>query len=75
MKSLWNPNRFLRSIRQQHWGNPQPTRTFQKRLIASLFTSTRRKGRKVRPVKFFAPRSCAFWGRTALEAHTSKRAE
>lgn len=53
MKSLWNPNRFLRSISPAHQGNPQPTRTFKKRLVASIFTSTRRKGRKVRPFKFF----------------------
>jgi hypothetical protein len=61
MRSLLNPNRFLRSVSPQHWGNPQPTRSYCNALRTSIFTSTRRKGRKVRPVKFFVPRSDPFW--------------
>lgn len=61
MRSLLNPNRFLRSISPAYWGNPQPTRAFQKRMAASLFNSTRRKGRKVRPNKFYVPQSSPFW--------------
>ena len=61
MKSILNPNRLLRSIKQQHWGNPQPVLTFQRRLVASIFTSTRRKGRKVHPHKFYVPKSDPFW--------------
>ena len=48
MKSLWNPNRFLRSISPAHQGNPQPTRTFKRRLVASVFTSTNKAKRKIR---------------------------
>lgn len=61
MRSTINPNRFLRSVSQAHWGNPQPTRTFRKRIVASIFNSTRRKARKVRPHKFYAPKSDPFW--------------
>jgi hypothetical protein len=61
MRSMMNPNRFLRSVQRQHWGNPQPTRTYCNKLRASIFTSTRRKGRKVRPFKLFVPRSDPFW--------------
>ncbi len=61
MKSLMNPNRFMRSVSQAYWGNPQPTRTFKNRLVKSIFNSTRRKGRKVRPVKFWVPKSDPFW--------------
>ena len=61
MRSLWNPNRFLRSVSPSHLGNPQPTRVFAKRMQRSLFNSTNRARRKVRPFKFFVPRSDPFW--------------
>lgn len=61
MRSLWNPNRFLRSVARQYWGNPQPTRTATRRIARILWTSTRRKGRKVRPHRFYVPKSNPFW--------------
>lgn len=61
MRSLNNPNRFLRSVSQAYWGNPQPPRSTRKRIVASIFNSTRRKGRKVRPYKFYAPKSDPLW--------------
>lgn len=61
MRSVMNPNRFLRSVSQSHWGNPQPTRVMAKRMQRSLFNSTNRARRKVRSFKFFAPRSDPFW--------------
>lgn len=64
MCSLINPNRFLRSIRQWYWGNPQPTKTYGNRLRARCFTSTNKARRKVHPHKFFAPRSDPFWRHT-----------
>ena len=64
MRSMLNPNRFLRSVSRQYWGNPQPTRTYCNSLRARVFNSTARKGRKVRPFKFYAPRSDPFWRNT-----------
>lgn len=61
MRSMWNPNRFLRSISPSHNGNPQPTRTFKRRLSASIFNSRNRAGRKVRPFKLFIAKSDPFW--------------
>lgn len=61
MRSLFNPNRFLRSIRPWYWGNPQPTRAFANRMRAGCFTSKNAARRKIRPHKFFAPLSNRFW--------------
>ena len=61
MRSLWNPNRFLRSISPAYHGNPQPTRVFAKRMQRVVFNSTNRARRKVRPFKVFVPRSDPFW--------------
>jgi hypothetical protein len=47
MRSLCNPNRFLRSIQHWYWGNPQPTQAYKRRLAASFFTSTNKARRKV----------------------------
>jgi hypothetical protein len=47
MKSLWNPNRFLRSIQRWYWGNPQPGKVFSRRMQARCFTSTSNRRRKV----------------------------
>lgn len=63
MRSLMNPNRFMRSVSQAYWGNPQPGRVFKARMVKALFNSTRPKGRKVRPHKFWAPKSDPFWRR------------
>jgi hypothetical protein len=48
MRSIWNPNRFLSSISPAHWGNPQPTKTFKRRLVASVFNSTNKAKRRIR---------------------------
>lgn len=60
MKSLNNPNRFLRSVQQWVHGNPQPPRYWRNAIVAS-FTGFRRPRRKVRPHKIFIPKSAAFW--------------
>jgi hypothetical protein len=52
MRSLWNPNRFLRSISPAHWGNPQPTRAFKNRMVRSFFNSTNTARRKVKRPMF-----------------------
>jgi hypothetical protein len=57
MKSLWNPNRFLRSIKQWYWGNPQPGKVFSRRMVARCFTSTNNARRKVHPHKITFLRS------------------
>lgn len=61
LRSMINPNRFLRSVSPAHWGNPQPTRTFAKRMQRSLFNSRIHARRKVRPIEFFVRRSDPFW--------------
>jgi hypothetical protein len=57
MRSLWNPNRFLRSIRQWYWGNPQPGKVFKRRMQARCFTSTNAARRKVHKHRIYLPRS------------------
>lgn len=61
MRSVMNPNRFLRSISQSYHGNPQPGRVFANRIRRSIFNSTNKARRRVRPFKFFVPRSNPFW--------------
>lgn len=60
MKSIWNPNRFLKSVAPWVHGNPQPTKSEGRRIVAGI-VAFRRPKRKVRPVKFFVPRSAMFW--------------
>lgn len=59
MKSLWNQNRFLRSVSPSFWGNPQPTRTEKRRFVRSVFNSTNHAKRRVRPNRFWTARSTA----------------
>lgn len=60
MRSVWNPNRFLLSVSQAYWGNPQPTMTFKRKMVASI-RAFRKPKRKIRPHKIFIPKSNAFW--------------
>jgi hypothetical protein len=56
MKSLWNPNRFLRSIQRWYWGNPQPGKVFNRRMVARLFKGYPAR-RKVHKHRLYLPRS------------------
>lgn len=56
MKSIWNPNRFLRSVKPWYWGNAQPTKTQARVWQARLFKPWP-KQRKIKPRAFFIPRS------------------
>lgn len=64
MRSAWNPNRFLSSVSQAYWGNPQPTMTFKRKMGASI-RAFRRPKRKIRPHKIFIPVSSGFYGRNS----------
>jgi hypothetical protein len=52
MKSLWNDNRFLPSIKPWFWGNPQPGKVFQKRMVASLWNSRNHAQRRIETRKY-----------------------
>lgn len=57
MRSLWNPNRFLRSVSQSYWGNPQPTKAFAKCIQRSVFNSTNKARCKIVKHRFTVLRS------------------
>jgi len=57
MKSLYNPHRFLSSIKQWYWGNPQPGKVFKRRLVARCFNSTNYARRKIHKHRLYLPRS------------------
>jgi len=57
MKSLWNDHRFLTSIKQWYWGNPQPGKVYKRRLVARCFNSTNHARRKIHKRLFTLLRS------------------
>lgn len=64
MRSVWNPNRFLRSVSPAYRGNPQPTVTFKRKMVASI-RAFRKPKRKIRTHKIFIPVSSGFYGRNS----------
>lgn len=56
MRSMMNPKRFLPSIRRWFYGNPQPGKVQQRRLVSRVFRPYPTR-RVIRKRWFFTPRS------------------
>ncbi len=47
MRSVWNPRRFLSSIKPWFWGSPQPGKVFKQRMANLHFNSRNHARRKI----------------------------